>query len=45
MSEGLRIGELVTVRVEGDVSLLAQIRWALGNEAGGVFLEAGDPTD
>lgn len=33
-----RIGEFVTLRVERGEELPAQIRWALGMEAGGVFL-------
>jgi hypothetical protein len=45
VSESLRIGEFVTVRVERDVSFAAQIRWMLGNEAGGVFLTPVDPDD
>jgi hypothetical protein len=36
--EDLRIGEFVSIRVERDVSFPAQIRWMVGNEAGGVFL-------
>ena len=35
-----RIGEFVTLRVERGQLYQAQIRWALGDEAGGVFLEA-----
>lgn len=35
----LRIGEFVTLRVERSEEFPAQIRWALGEEAGGVFLE------
>lgn len=38
VSESPRIGEFVTIRVERDLRFDAQIRWALGNEAGGVFL-------
>lgn len=38
LSENLRIGEFITVRVERGGEFPAQIRWALGNEAGGVFL-------
>ena len=45
VSEGLQIGEFVTIRVERDVSFAAQIRWALGNEAGGVFLTPVDQSD
>src|SRR3954449_7825650 len=37
VSEVLRIGELVTLRAEHD-RFPAEIRWALGKEAGGVFL-------
>ena len=33
-----RIGEYVTLRVQRCEDFPAQIRWALGNEAGGVFL-------
>jgi hypothetical protein len=40
-SEPLRIGEFVTLRVEHGEEFPAQIRWALGDEAGGVFLTAG----
>ena len=36
--EAPRIGEHVTLRVEHGEEYPAQIRWALGNEAGGVFL-------
>lgn len=36
--EAPRIGEFVTLRVEHGEELTAQIRWALGDEAGGVFL-------
>jgi PilZ domain-containing protein len=35
-----RIGELVTLRVDKSDEYPAQIRWALGDEAGGVFLAA-----
>jgi hypothetical protein len=41
-SDGVRIGELVHLRVEHDATLAAQIVWALGNEAGGVFLTSPD---
>ena len=37
--EMLRIGEYVALRVDGYGEFPAQIRWALGAEAGGVFLE------
>jgi hypothetical protein len=37
-----RIGDFVTLRVERDHQFPAQIRWALGIEAGGVFLESVD---
>jgi len=33
-----RIGELVRLRVDKSDEFPAQIRWALGDEAGGVFL-------
>lgn len=38
VSEAPRIGEFVILRVEHGEELPAQIRWALGSEAGGVFL-------
>ena len=38
VEEDLRIGEFVSLRVERGHEFPAQIRWALGNEAGGVFL-------
>lgn len=52
-AESPRIGEFVALRVERGEEFQAQIRWALGNEAGGVFLTAvgsdmfdsGDPGD
>jgi hypothetical protein len=39
--EDLRIGEFVTLRVD-QTDVPAQIRWVLGDEAGGAFLEAVD---
>ena len=36
--ESPRIGEFVTLQVERSENFPAQIRWVLGNEAGGVFL-------
>ena len=38
VSDSPRIGEFVTLCVERHQRFPAQIRWALGNEAGGVFL-------
>lgn len=38
VSEPPRIGTFVTLRVEKGQVFPAQIRWALGDEAGGVFL-------
>ncbi len=35
----LRIGEYVALRVDGYGDFPGQIRWALGAEAGGIFLE------
>lgn len=35
-----RIGEFVTLRVEHGEEFPTQIRWALGTEAGGVFLSS-----
>lgn len=37
--ETLQIGEFVHLRVPRYGDFPAQIRWALGNEAGGVFME------
>ena len=38
VTEAPRIGEFVTMRIDSAEPIEAQIRWALGNEAGGVFL-------
>ena len=38
VEETPKIGEFVTLRVEHGEEFPAQIRWALGSEAGGVFL-------
>jgi hypothetical protein len=38
VSENLRIGEQVTLLAEHDDRFPAEVRWALGKEAGGVFL-------
>lgn len=38
VEESLLIGEFVTLRVERGREFPAQVRWALGTEAGGVFL-------
>ena len=40
MTEAPRIAEFVTLRVEHGQEFASQIRWALGNEVGGVFLDA-----
>ena len=40
-----RIGELVKLRVDKSDEFSAQIRWALGDEAGGVFLTPVDYSD
>ena len=45
VSETPKIGEFVTIRVERGEGFAAQIRWALGNEAGGVFLTSVDRED
>jgi hypothetical protein len=37
-----RIGEFITLRVERQEEIPGQIRWVLGSEAGGVFLEPVD---
>lgn len=39
VAESPRIAEFVTLRVEHGIEFPAQIRWALGNQAGGVFLK------
>ena len=44
VSEMLRIGEFATLRVEQGEEFPVQIRWALGDEAGGIFLTAVDYT-
>jgi hypothetical protein len=33
-----RIGDVVMLRVDGSEDIEAQIRWAVGDQAGGVFL-------
>jgi len=38
VAETPRIGEVVILRVDGSGDIEAQIRWALGDQAGGVFL-------
>ena len=45
VEESPRIGEHVTLRDERGGEIPAQIRWALGNEAGGVFLAPVDYAD
>jgi PilZ domain len=40
-----RIGEMVTLRVDKSEDYPAQIRWALGDEAGGVFLTSVNYSD
>ena len=42
VTETPRIGEFVTLRIDREEPVEAQIRWALGNEAGGVFLTPAD---
>src|SRR4051812_26536242 len=41
--EKLNIGEFIRLRVDDDI-LHAQIRWVLGQEAGGAFLAPADMT-
>jgi PilZ domain len=38
ISETPRIGDIVVLRVDGSDDIQAQIRWAVGDQAGGVFL-------
>src|SRR5437763_275641 len=45
VTESPRIGEFVTLRVERRDEFRAQIRWALGEEAGGVFLDEAGAKD
>ena len=45
VSEPPLVGELVRLRVDRGAEYSGQIRWALGNEAGGVFLESVDDTE
>jgi hypothetical protein len=42
VTETPRIGEFVTLHIDRGEPIEAQIRWALGNEAGGVFLTPAD---
>jgi len=42
VTETPRIGEFVMLRIDRGDPIEAQIRWALGNEAGGVFLTPAD---
>ena len=42
VSESPRVGELVTLRDERGDEFFGQIRWVLGDEAGGVFQAAPD---
>jgi len=39
------IGEVVTLRVDGSGDLRSQIRWAIGDKAGGIFLDPVDYSD
>lgn len=45
ITETPRIGEFVTLRIDRGEPVEAQIRWALGNEAGGVFLTPAEFTE
>jgi hypothetical protein len=40
-----RIGEVATLRVDGSSDLKCQIRWAIGEQAGGIFLDPVDYSD
>jgi hypothetical protein len=42
--EAPRVGERVRLRVDRAAEYSGEIRWVLGNEAGGVFLESVDHT-
>jgi hypothetical protein len=43
--ESPKIGEIVALKVEREAEFPAQIRWVLGNEAGGVFLTSVNYSD
>jgi hypothetical protein len=45
VSKAPRIGAVVTLRMDGSPSMRAQVRWAVGNQAGGIFLDPVDPAD
>ena len=40
-----RIGEVVTLRIEGSGDMKCQIRWAISDQAGGIFLDPIDYSD
>ena len=42
LDDSLRVGEVVTVRIDGADEVRARICWCLGSEAGGILLEAID---
>lgn len=42
VSDTPRIGEMVILRVDGSDDIQAQIRWVVGGQAGGVFLNPVD---
>ena len=44
VGDQLRIGEFVSLRVDDEL-VTAQIRWVLGDEAGGTFLSGVDPSN
>lgn len=44
VAETVTIGEFVKLKVERSEQFSAQILWALGNEAGGVFVAPVDPS-
>lgn len=39
-SAPLRVGEKITLNVDRSPSVAGEIRWILGNEAGGIFIDA-----
>lgn len=42
VTQSPRIGGFVTLRIDGEAEVYAQIRWAIGDQAGGVFVRPDD---
>jgi hypothetical protein len=45
VSKPPRIGDIVTLRVDGSGDVRSQIRWAIGDQAGGIFLDPINSSD